>query len=89
MWKTCVWNRITCICENGKYLLSITDDSAFTIQYSYLIKYEAKKAIYYHFMTLIRKLILKTVCVIILMIQLMVQKLILVTFCQTKNYNVL
>ena len=28
--KDYVWNRITCDCENGKYLGSITDDLAMT-----------------------------------------------------------
>ena len=28
--KDCIWNPCTCICENGKYLASIMDDSVIT-----------------------------------------------------------
>ena len=28
MWKDYVWNPATCNCENGKYLVSIMDNSA-------------------------------------------------------------
>ena len=30
MWKRLYWYLATCSCENGKYLLSIMDDSAIT-----------------------------------------------------------
>ena len=28
--KSCIWNPVTCSCENGKYLASIMDNSAIT-----------------------------------------------------------